>query len=163
VARRRVSCLLLLGGNLGDRRKNLAEAVRLLARLPGTRIVKKSRVYETAPVGPAKRRYLNMAVEIRTALSPMGLLIECKRVEALLGRKPAAKWTSRTMDVDVIRYGAHRSRSPFLKLPHPLVSGRAFALAPLEDIAPSWRPLGRLTVSQLLKRLAPSSSDVRLF
>lgn len=126
--------LLLLGGNVGDRRKTLERAVASLGALPRTRLVKRSRIYETAPVGPSHRPYLNMAVAVRTALSPMGLLIECKRLEAAAGRRAGRRWAARPLDIDIAVYGRLRLRTPWLVVPHPRLRERAFALAPLSDI-----------------------------
>lgn len=155
-------CLLLLGSNLGDRRRALARATAGLARLPGARPLKLSRLYETAPVGPSRKRYLNQAALLRTKLSPMGLLVECKRLEALAGRKPAARWTARALDVDIVAYGRTRLETPWLTLPHPAMAGRAFALAPLADVAPGWR-LGGRAIASRLARLNPAERTVKIY
>ncbi len=154
MASRRVSCLLLLGGNLGDRKKRLRDALRGLSRLPGTRLLKVSRLYETAPVGPSRRRYLNCAAAIETTLSPMGLLVECKRLEAEAGRKPGRRWAARPLDVDLVRYGRLKVETPWLTLPHPRMRERAFAAAPLADLAPDFRPI--------LRRLNPDEQTVKI-
>ena len=162
-APRGVRCLLLLGGNRGDRQATLRQALRGLARLPGTRVLARSRLYETAPVGPSRRPFLNLAVRARTALSPMGLLAELKRLEAAAGRRPGPRWGARPLDIDILSYGSLRSRSPFLAVPHPRISERSFVLAPLSDLAPSWRPTGGPTVRALLRRLNPDDRTVRIF
>ncbi|MBI5240276.1 MAG: 2-amino-4-hydroxy-6-hydroxymethyldihydropteridine diphosphokinase [Elusimicrobia bacterium] len=154
-------CLLLLGANLGRRRENLRRAVLRLARLPGGRVLARSRLYETAPVGPGRRRYLNLAVRYRTALSPMGLLVELKRLEALAGRRPGRRWGPRPLDVDILDYAGRRLKNRWLTLPHPRAAERAFALAPVCDVAPRWRPDGRIAAARLLERLAPSAREVR--
>lgn len=146
--------LLLLGSSLGDRRLALARAISRLRSLPATRVARVSRVYETAPVGPSRRPYLNQAVALDTALSPMGLLIECKRLEALAGRRPAARWSARPLDVDVAAYGRLRLRTPWLQVPHPRVRERAFALAPLRDVAPGY--------AAALRRLKHDPRTVRI-
>lgn len=150
-----VPALLLLGGNVGDRAAHLRRAVASLRRTPGIRALAVSRVYETAPVGPSERHYLNQAVRIATTRTPMGLLIEAKRLEAAAGRRPGIRWGARPLDADVIAYGNARVKTPWLTVPHPLVSKRAFALAPLNDVAPSWKPAGRRTVRALLDALRP--------
>ena len=125
-------CLLLLGGNMGDRLAKLRFGVKELARV-GI-VLKKTRVYETAPVGPSSRSYLNAIVKLRTDLSPMGLLVECKRIEAAAGRRPAARWTKRPLDIDILDYGGLRLKNAWLRLPHPRMLSRPFVRAPLAEI-----------------------------
>jgi 2-amino-4-hydroxy-6-hydroxymethyldihydropteridine diphosphokinase len=158
-----VPALLLLGANLGDRSRTLRRAVAALRKTPGCRVVKVSRVYETAPVGPSDKPYLNLAVALTTTRTPMGLLLEAKILEAAAGRRPAARWTSRPLDVDLIAHGTARIRTPWLTVPHPRTAERAFALAPLRDAAPSWKPDGKRTVSALLAALKPDPRIVKLW
>lgn len=155
-------CLLLLGGNMGDRRAKLRAAERGLASLRGTRLLRRSRLYETAPVGPSSRPFLNRVVEVETALSPMGLLVEAKRLEAEAGRRPGRRWGARPLDVDVLSFGARRIRTRWLAVPHPLILARAFVLAPLCDLAPRWRPDGRVTAARRLRELKPGPGIVRM-
>ena len=131
--------LLLLGANLGDRARALRRAIDGLGRLEGVRVTKRSRIYETAPVGPSDKPYLNQAVEIWTDRTAVGLLLEAKRLEALAGRRPGIRWCARVLDVDLVALGAERVRTTWLSVPHPAMAGRAFAAAPLADVAPSWR------------------------
>lgn len=133
--------LLLLGANLGDRAAALRRAVAKLNALEGCRVLKASRLYETAPVGPSDKPYLNQAVAILTDRSAIGLLIEAKRLEALAGRRPGIRWGARALDVDLVALGRERVRTPWLTVPHPAMAGRAFAAAPLSEVAPSWKPL----------------------
>jgi 2-amino-4-hydroxy-6-hydroxymethyldihydropteridine diphosphokinase len=153
-----VSALLLLGANLGDRGAALRRAVAALRRVPGLRVRALSRVYETAPVGPSDRPYLNRALRATTTRTAMGLLLEAKTLEAAAGRRPGRRWGARVLDVDLIAYGAVRRRTPWLSVPHPRVAQRAFALAPLADVAPRWRPDGRRTVASLLAALNPDAA-----
>lgn len=158
-----VDCLLLLGGNLGDRRRRLREALARIKALAGTRLTARSRVYETAPVGPSDKPYLNLVVAVRTTLSPMGLLVELKRLEALAGRRPAKRWTARNLDIDLLKYGALRLRTPWLEVPHPRILERAFVLAPLAELAPRWKPDGRRPVARRLSELNPGPGLVRIY
>jgi 2-amino-4-hydroxy-6-hydroxymethyldihydropteridine diphosphokinase len=155
--------LLLLGANLGDRAAALRGAVAGLNTLEGCRVLKASRVYETAPVGPSDEPYLNQAVEISTGRTATGLLIEAKRLEALAGRRPGRRWGARALDVDLLALGRERVRTPWLRVPHPATAGRAFALAPLRDIAPSFKPDGRRSVAALLAAMKPDPRIVRLW
>jgi 2-amino-4-hydroxy-6-hydroxymethyldihydropteridine diphosphokinase len=158
---RRAEGLLLLGANLGRRERTLRRTVAALRRLPGVRVRAVSRVYETAPIGPSERAYLNQAVRFETTRTPAGLLIEAKVLEAAAGRRPGRRWGARPLDVDLIAYGRLRRRTPWLTLPHPRAAARAFALAPLADVAPRLRLRGR-TVASLLAALAPPPEVVRL-
>ena len=160
---KKVDCLLLLGGNQGDRLARLRRAVRELDRLPKTRVTRRSLVYETAPVGPSDAPYLNLVVEARTALSPMGLLVELKRLEAAAGRRPAARWTARPLDLDILRYGSLRMSTAWLTLPHPGILERAFVLAPLCELAPRWKPDGRRSAALRLRQLNPGPGTVRIY
>lgn len=157
-----VTALLLLGANLGNRKSALRKAVAALDKLAGCRVEAASRLYETAPVGPSRRRYLNMAVRLRTTRTPMGLLIEAKSLEAAAGRRPGARWTARELDVDLVCWDAARARTPWLTLPHPLMARRAFALAPLADVAPRWKADGRRTAASLLAAMKPDPRKVKI-
>lgn len=155
--------LLLLGANLGDRAATLRKAVASIRDWDETRVLKVSRLYETAPVGPSDKPYLNQAVSLETARTPMGLLLEAKSLEAAMGRRPGARWTSRELDVDVVACGSVRVKTPWLTVPHPAMAARPFALAPLADVAGSWKPDGRRTVRGLLSAMNPDPKTVRLF
>jgi len=155
--------LLLLGANLGDRACALRRAVAGLDDLEGCRVLKTSRLYETAPVGPSDKPYLNQAVKLETTRTAVGLLIEAKRLEALAGRRPGVRWGARALDVDILSLGRERVRTPWLTIPHPATAGRAFALAPLSDIAPSFRPDGRRTARALLAAMKPDPRIVKLW
>lgn len=139
--------LLLLGSNQGDRAAALARARAELARLPGARLIAVSRIYESAPHPPgpgAGGRYLNQAVKISAPLSPMGLLVQAKRLEAAAGRRPGRRWGPRPLDVDLLECGRLRLKTRWLVLPHPRIKSRAFVLAPLSELSPRWRRFWRL-------------------
>lgn len=155
--------LLLLGANLGDRAATLRRAVSELNRLEGGRVFKASRLYETAPVGPSDAPYLNQAVEMRTTRTAMGLLIEAKRLEAAAGRRPGVRWGARALDIDLLALGRERVRTAWLTVPHPATAGRAFALAPLSDVAPAFKPGGRRGVKALLAAMKPDPRIVKLW
>ncbi len=155
--------LLLLGANLGDRAAALRLAVDGLNRLEGCRVRKVSRIYETAPVGPSDKPYLNQAVELSTERTAIGLLVEAKRLEARAGRRPGIRWGARALDVDLLALGNEKTRTPWLTLPHPATAGRAFALAPLSDIAPAFKPDGRRAARTLLAAMKPDPRIVKLW
>jgi dihydroneopterin aldolase/2-amino-4-hydroxy-6-hydroxymethyldihydropteridine diphosphokinase len=124
---------LSLGSNLGDRMGTLRTAV---AGLPD--VVAVSPVYETEPVGGPDDQppYLNLVVELATALSPRRLLEVAQRLEAAAGRVRAERFGPRVLDVDVLLVGDEEVDEPDLIVPHPRMAGRRFVVAPLADIAP---------------------------
>ena len=160
---RRRRALILLGSNLGDRAAVLRRTVGELARLEGCRVLNMSRLYETAPIGPSEGPYLNQAMELETTRSAIGLLIEAKRLEANAGRRPGARWVARRLDVDILSLDGKVARTPWLRLPHPATPLRAFALVPLMDIAPDFKPDGRHSVRSLLASMKPDTRIVRLW
>ena len=132
-----VIAYLGLGTNLGDRCANLREALRLLAAGPGLRLLRCSQVYETEPWGVAEQpRFLNCVAEVASRLEPEALLVRCKEVEDRLGRQPGPRWGPRLIDVDILLYGSQVMDLPHLEIPHPRLHLRAFALAPLAELAP---------------------------
>ena len=126
--------LIGLGGNLGDVAGTLRGAVRLLGATPGWRVVAKSGLYRSRPVGVADRLFLNAAVLIRRAGDETPVLATLKRIERELGRTPSDRWDNRVADLDVLL-----SRSPIreegLSVPHPLLHLRPFALEPAAEVA----------------------------
>ena len=126
-----------LGSNLGDRAAHLAAARDAIRGLPGTRVVAASRVEETAPLGGREQpRYLNQMVLLDTTLAPRELLDELHRIEAARGRARRERWASRTLDLDLVRYGDLRSSDPDLTLPHPGLAERDFWRREMEELAP---------------------------
>ena len=120
---------MALGSNLGDREGHLAHARARLNELPGTRVIAVSRVEETAPIGPvAQPPYLNQMVLLETGLPPADLLAHCRAIEAERGRERGGgeRWGPRTLDLDIVRYGARIVREPDLVIPHPELPNRDF-------------------------------------
>lgn len=118
---------MALGSNVGDRDAHLAHARQRLGALPDTRMIAASRVEETAPLGPvAQGPYLNQMVLLETSLSPADLLAQCRAIEAERGRERRERWGPRTLDIDIVRYGARIVREPDLTIPHPELPNRDF-------------------------------------
>jgi len=142
---------LSLGSNLGDR---AAHIERALARLDeeGARVVKRSSFYQTEPVEfLAQGWFLNMAVEAETELMPRQLLRVIRRIERELGRKRIMRSGPRTIDIDILMFGANIVRAAELEIPHPRMMERRFVLVPMAEIAPALRhPVLRLTMAELL-------------
>jgi 2-amino-4-hydroxy-6-hydroxymethyldihydropteridine diphosphokinase len=129
-----VTAFLALGSNLGDRLEHLGRAVGALNENEGVRVIRSSRVYETAPVGPPQPDYLNAVIEVRTSLAARDLLDVCLGVEHALGRVRAERWGPRVIDVDVLTYDDERIDEPGLIVPHPRMHERAFVLVPLLEL-----------------------------
>ncbi len=134
-----------LGSNLAHPRRQLARALRSIARLPGTRIVVASPNYVSAPVGTDDPQpdYVNSVVLIRTALAPRALLAALQRIERAQGRRRSCRNAPRTLDIDILLFGRRRIRSPALTVPHPRMHERAFVLRPLADVDAAARIPGR--------------------
>ncbi len=136
-APRPVRAYVALGSNLGDRAAHLAAARAGLAALPGTRLVAASRVEETAPLGGLDQpAYLNQMVLLETTLAPRELLAHAHALEAAAGRVRGERWGSRTLDVDLVRYGEAEVSEPDLRLPHPGLRDRDFWQRELAELAP---------------------------
>lgn len=154
---------LSLGSNLGDRLGNLERALLLLGR-GGCRIVKRSAVYETAPLYYLKQpAFFNLAAACETSLSPEKLLTLIARVEAALRRRRLVKNGPRTIDADILFYGGQVISRPGLHIPHPRLTEREFVLAPLADIAPGLRhPVTGHSVGKMLASLKDRGGARRL-
>jgi 2-amino-4-hydroxy-6-hydroxymethyldihydropteridine diphosphokinase len=130
-----------LGANLGDRLQSLRAAVGRLDAVAGVRVVACSPVYETAPQGPvaAQPAFLNAVCAVETALAPRELLARLLAVESALGRVRDVPQGPRTIDLDLLLFGAAVMDEPGLSVPHPQLHRRAFVLVPLLDLAPDLR------------------------
>lgn len=140
------------GSNLGDRRRNLKEAIRELKK-QGIQIIKISPLYETKPWGvEAQPPFLNLVLYCRTGLEPLRLLECLKGIEEKLGRRETFHWGPRVIDLDILFYGTRIINEPSLTVPHPYLRERAFVLKPLSDIAGEFiDPLTGKTVKALLE------------
>ncbi|HEY3935244.1 MAG TPA: 2-amino-4-hydroxy-6-hydroxymethyldihydropteridine diphosphokinase [Gemmatimonadales bacterium] len=122
-----ITAFVALGSNLGDRRTYLAIAREELAALPGTRVVATTTIEETAPLaGLEQPAYFNQMVSLETRLPANDLLAECHRIERGAGRERGERWTSRTLDLDLVRYGGLLCDLPALTIPHPGLRDRGF-------------------------------------
>ncbi len=156
-----------LGSNLGDRRRNLDEALARLRAAAFVRVVAVSDIRETEPVGgpPGQGPYLNAAVRIETSLGPRELLDLLRAIERALGRvRGGERNAARTIDLDLLVYGDRVIREPDLEVPHPRLFERPFVLEPLADLAPDLVPPlspGGAPVRELLARLSRPSHEIR--
>jgi len=143
-----------LGANLGPREVTLLRAVDLLAAADGVDVVAVSRLRETDPVGVADQPpFLNGAVALDTSLSPHELLELLLETERALGRVRTERWGPRTVDLDLLVYGDETVDEPGLRVPHPRLAERRFALEPLADLDPTLDVPGLGAVSAALAAL----------
>ncbi|MCI5077265.1 2-amino-4-hydroxy-6-hydroxymethyldihydropteridine diphosphokinase [Oricola sp.] len=132
----RVVAYLGLGGNVGDVAASMRAALRQLDDHPACSLTAVSRVYHTPPWGPVEQDwYLNACVRIETSLSAPDLLSLVLRIERDAGRVRETRWGPRTLDIDILLYGAAPVSLENLTIPHPRMTERAFVMAPLADIA----------------------------
>ena len=126
-----------MGTNLGDKRKNIAEAINNLGELVGD-VVRQSALYETEPWGfRSDNRFVNAAVCVDTQLSPRRLLEVTQRIEREMGRtlkSDGGEYHDRIIDIDILLYGDLHIDEPDLKIPHPLMHERDFVMTPLNEI-----------------------------
>ncbi len=142
--------VLLLGSNVGRRVRRLRDGLEAVSR--GVLPVRASRIYAGAPAGRGGQPwFLNVALLGRTSLSPDGLLLLAKEVEAAAGRRAGPRWGPRELDVDIILMGDRVVREPHLAIPHPRMADRRFCLLPVSEVAPDFPvPPGGKTVRDLL-------------
>lgn len=128
-------CYLGIGSNLGKRRDNILQALKQLKKTGEIKLEKRSRLYQTDPLGgPKQNKFLNAAVKIRTSLKPLPLLKTLKKIEKDLGRKRGLRFGPRPIDLDILLYGSKIIRQDGLVIPHPRMFEREFVLKPLREI-----------------------------
>lgn len=127
-----------LGGNLGDPKTQMQDALSLLAEHENIDIEAVSHLYKTAPWGNTDQPcFLNACALIATDLSARQLLELCLGIEKELGRIRLERWGPRAIDLDVLFYTDELIDEPGLQLPHPRMTQRAFVMVPLSDITPN--------------------------
>ena len=131
------SAWLGLGGNIGDVKAALQQALRLLNTHPEIAVVKVSPLYKTPPWGVEDQPwFLNCCAQIETSLSPEELLEVCQDAERQGKRERTVRWGPRTIDVDIIAFDGVEQVEQRLTIPHPRATERDFVMIPLADIAP---------------------------
>jgi 2-amino-4-hydroxy-6-hydroxymethyldihydropteridine diphosphokinase len=143
-----------LGANLGPREITLLRAVDLLTETEGVGVRAVSQLRETVPVGVVEQPlFLNGAVALDTTRSPRELLDRLLEIERGLGRVRDVRWGPRIVDLDLLVYGDRQLDEPGLRVPHPRLHERRFALEPLAELDPDLVIPGRGPVSELLAAL----------
>ena len=151
-----------IGANLDDPRTHVLDALNELDRLPHTRVVRRSSLYRSAPVGyAAQPDFINAVAQLETGLPAERLLAELQEIEARHGRSRSFPNAPRTLDLDVLLFGDSQMNTSGLEIPHPRMHERAFVLAPLLEISPdvtipgrgAARPLMDSTKNQKVERI----------
>ncbi|SAK53173.1 2-amino-4-hydroxy-6-hydroxymethyldihydropteridinepyrophosphokinase [Caballeronia catudaia] len=125
-----------LGANLGDARQTLKDAVVCLAQQHTITVLAKSSVYRTAPIDASGDDYFNCVVKLETSLPARSLLRLCHHIEEQFGRERPYRNAPRTLDLDILLYGASSIDEADLVVPHPRMTERAFVLVPLVELEP---------------------------
>ena len=148
---------LCLGANLGEREKNLAQALTLLSQK--VKLEKVSSIYESEPIGYKEQPFfLNLACQIGTDLTPEELLHLAKTIEGKMGRVHSFRNAPRPIDIDIILYDDQIIDTHDLTIPHPRMIERAFVLVPLAEIAPAVvHPEAGRSIAELAASVAKNS------
>ena len=143
--------LIGLGANIGNPMQQLTRALQTLSQHSDIEVQDVSRVYRSAPLGPADQPdFLNAATKVSTHLHPEALLNAVKSIEQQQGRVTGRRWGERCIDLDILLYDSITLKTETLCIPHPGVSERSFVLDPLIDLLgrqfkmPSGEELGKL-------------------
>lgn len=133
----RHSAFIGLGSNIADPSAQVRQAMQAIDQLPDTRVLARSALYRSAPVGYLEQPdFINAVVQVETALTPRALLQALLELEHKQGRTREFLNSPRTLDLDVLLYDDLQHHEDGLTVPHPQMHKRAFVLLPLLEIAP---------------------------
>ncbi|WP_368488415.1 2-amino-4-hydroxy-6-hydroxymethyldihydropteridine diphosphokinase [Clostridium sp. BJN0013] len=128
---------IAIGSNMGNREKNIKDAIYNIDCSSYNKVTKISKLYNTKPVGYVEQEdFLNGALEIKTLMAPKKLMEFLLEIEKTLKRERTIKWGPRTIDLDIILYDNIVTCEEEIIIPHPKMQERLFVLKPLCDIAP---------------------------
>jgi len=153
IVNKPVATYIGLGANVGDATSTVKAALHTLATLPDSRLLAASRLYRSPAWGNENQPdFINAAAQLETRLSATVLLEHMLDIERVFGRMrlPGEHWQPRTLDLDLLLYADHVIDLPQLKVPHPYLHQRGFALLPLADIAPQAVIPGHGLVQQIM-------------
>ena len=126
---------LSLGSNIGNRQEYIESAIELVVKTEGIKILKKSRLYETSPVGYVEQDlFLNAVIKIETDFSEREILKIINKIENELDRKREIRWGPRTIDIDILIFSDKKINETDLIIPHKEMLNRLFVLVPLIEI-----------------------------
>ena len=152
-----------LGSNLGNRKKNIDNALQLLRKGRGITQVVRASYYETEPIGPVQPWFINTVIKVKTNLTPEALLTRCKEVEREIGRSQSFKWGPRLVDLDLLLFKDHVRDDKVLRLPHSQLEKRRFALLPLVELEPNLvHPKLNIPLKELLPKLEEDKKVIKL-
>jgi len=147
-----MKAVVALGANIGNPREQMDLAVAMLRE--ATDLIAVSSYYSTKPVGgPEQPDYINAVCLLESELPALDLLALLHGIEKSLGRERNERWGPRTIDLDLIQYGALLSSADELQLPHPRAYERRFVLEPWHEIEPDALLLTHGKISELLEQL----------
>ncbi len=160
-----VNLFLGLGGNIGNVSDKFKIALEEITKKIGV-VIAKSSIYKTEPWGNKNQDFfLNLVVEVQTALGEEDVLNKTLEIERILGRNRDKdnQFAARTIDIDILFYGNEIINQPGLVIPHPRLHLRNFVLTPLYEIAPEFcHPTLNIKIKDLIKE-TPDKSDVKIF
>jgi 2-amino-4-hydroxy-6-hydroxymethyldihydropteridine diphosphokinase len=155
-----------LGSNLDEPATQVRRALSALAALPATRLLRRSRLYRSRPLGPvAQPDFVNAAAGLLTQLDASDFFAELRALERALGREPTReRWGPRRIDLDLLMFAQLQLQGPELQLPHPGIVKRNFVLYPLSEVAPELvvpgcGPLAALTAAVSAEGIWPLPNE----
>jgi 2-amino-4-hydroxy-6-hydroxymethyldihydropteridine diphosphokinase len=149
-----------IGSNLGDPVREVEQAFGELDRLPHSRVVKRSSLYRSAPVGYADQPdFVNAVAQLETGLPAERLLEELQQIEARHGRERSFAGAPRTLDLDLLLFEKLEMKTGRLTVPHPRMHERAFVLKPLYEVAPHASIPGVGAVKECLEKTANQRAE----
>ena len=155
-----ITAFVALGANLDGPAAHVTQALDELDRLPDSRVVRRSSLYRTSPVGYLDQPdFINAVAQLDTGLAPEPLLDALQALEQRHGRQRSTPNAPRTLDLDLLLYGDRTAGNARLTLPHPRLHERAFVLMPLAEIAPEVDGPGRGRVKDLLEKVDRSGVE----
>jgi 2-amino-4-hydroxy-6-hydroxymethyldihydropteridine diphosphokinase len=143
-----------LGGNIGDVKQLIKDAIVCLAQRPELKVITRSCMYKSAPVDAEGADFINAVISLETKLSPQELLLICQEIEFQFGRERSYKNAPRTLDLDILTYDTISISDHNLTIPHPRMTERAFVLLPLLEISPHLDLPGLGKISEYVKNLS---------
>jgi 2-amino-4-hydroxy-6-hydroxymethyldihydropteridine diphosphokinase len=156
--------LISLGANLGDTRESMLAAGRLLVSAFGPELVKFSHLYKTPAIGGPSGQgdFLNAVTAIHSDQSVWQVWKTIQRMEQALGRQRQHRWEARRIDIDLLISGNQRIWTPWLKVPHPRMCMRLFALQPAAEVCPDWiDPVTQWSIDHLRRHWSQDRFRIR--